>query len=77
MIPEMARRVVVAFVVVEFPCITRSPEMVEDEMRRPFENVSVVEVELDGKRYAKVGRPSEDVAVSVYPPDALPTSNCP
>ena len=48
--PEIARRVVVAFVVVLFPCTTRSPEMVEDEMRRPLENVRVVDVAFEGKR---------------------------
>ena len=50
--PVMAKRVVVALVVVEFPCTTRSPEMVEDEMRSPLENVSVVLVALPMNGYA-------------------------
>ena len=62
--PDIARRVVVAFVVVELPCTTRSPEIVDDEMRRPLENVRVVFVALPGKRYEKVGSPSDEVAVS-------------
>ncbi len=32
-------------------------------------------LEVNGK--AKVGKPRDDVAVSVYPPDELPNSNCP
>ena len=42
----IAKRVVVALVVVEFPCTTRSPEIVDDEMRRPLEKVRMEVVAL-------------------------------
>ena len=48
--PEMARRVVVALVVVEFPRMTRSPEMVEDAVSMPVEKLRTVVVAFDGKR---------------------------
>lgn len=70
-----ARLVVVAWVVVEFPVTTRFPLMVDEAVERmPPENVRRVEVEFPGKRYEKVGRPRDDVAVRVYPDDELPTS---
>ena len=48
--PEMARRVVVALVVVEFPRMTRSPEMVEDAVSMPVEKLRTVVVAFPGKR---------------------------
>ena len=48
--PEMARRVVVALVVVEFPRMTRSPEMVEDAVSMPVEKLRTVVVAFEGKR---------------------------
>ena len=76
-IPVIARRVVVALVVVELPWTTRSPEMVEEAASSPVEKLSTVVVALFGKRYAKVGSPKLEVAVSVYPPVELPTSMFP
>jgi hypothetical protein len=52
----------------------RLPLIVDEAVERiPPENVRSVEVALFGKRYAKVGRPSDEVAVRVYPDDELPT----
>ena len=73
----IARRVVVALVVVEFPCTTRSPEMVEEAASSPVEKFKTVVVALPGNKYAKVGSPNELVAVSVYPPVEFPTSMFP
>ena len=47
--------------------------MVEEEIRRPLLKVSVVEVAFPGNKYANVGNPKLDVAVSVYPPVEFPT----
>ena len=54
-IEEIARAVVVALVVVEFPVTMRLPLIVvEPTETNPALKVSVVEVALDGKRYPKV-----------------------
>ncbi len=68
------------------PCVRdgryRDELNVDDAVEnRPLVNPIVVDVELypvltvNGK--ANVGRPSDDVAVSVYPPLELPSSICP
>ncbi len=60
----------------------KSLEMVEEAVEKnPFSNPSVVEVEtypqLTVNGQAKVARPSDDVAVRVYPPEELPTNILP
>ena len=76
-IPVIARRVVVALVVVELPCTTRSPLMVEEAESSPVEKLSTELVALPGNKYAKVGSPKLEVAVKVYPPVEFPTSMFP
>ncbi len=75
---ETARFVVVALVVVELPVTMRLPLIVEEAVESmPPENVRSVEVALLGNGYANVGRPRDEVEVSVYPDEEFPTRICP
>ena len=70
---------------IKFPVVVAPPKMVRpvacvpapmvDEAKavRPPLNERSVVVAFEGKRYAKVGRPSEEVLVSAYEPFACPT----